>query len=396
MNVVEEPGSSKKEWGRPTKSFHAHFDCFSGCAGDMLFASCLDASGDPDLLLEHVKKCISCGLPELVGEFEIEYKRVWRGGMGSIAALHVTVHSRYNHSPAPVPCHAETYTSNSDNDRSYHDDHSPIHEHCHGHSQEHGNEKEGTKIDPEDHPHSHTHNHGHSPTSYGYPENISNRHMDNQEHAPENEYEKKTTNVNHKKSPSKDPDDLMHKHSHGHSHGHSHEHSHGDSDLDVQSLGHSHGHLHSDGSAHSWSQNHKGPLRNFPEIKEMLEKAPEEYISTWVCGMAISAFKELALAEAKTHGAETIDSVHFHEVGAIDSIVDTVGTLIALHSLGATSVSCSRLPIGEGTTWTDHGLLPVPAPATLRLLVDMPVCQVSVCDINFSELRGDNTFLSCC
>ena len=78
-----------------------------------------------------------------------------------------------------------------------------------------------------------------------------------------------------------------------------------------------------------------------------------------------------------THGSESIDDVHFHEVGAIDSIVDTVGTCIALHCLGVTSVSCSRLPVGEGSVWTDHGLLPVPAPATLRLLVDMPVCQVS-------------------
>ena len=83
------------------------------------------------------------------------------------------------------------------------------------------------------------------------------------------------------------------------------------------------------------------------------------------------------MAEAQTHGAASINDVHFHEVGAVDSIVDTVGTLIALEGLGVVSVSCSRLPLGEGSVWTDHGLLPVPAPATLRLLVDMPVCQVS-------------------
>lgn len=58
-------------------------------------------------------------------------------------------------------------------------------------------------------------------------------------------------------------------------------------------------------------------------------------------------------------------------------IRDTVGTLIALHALGVTAVSASKLPIGEGMVWTDHGCLPVPAPATLRLLIDMPVCKVS-------------------
>lgn len=55
---------------------------------------------------------------------------------------------------------------------------------------------------------------------------------------------------------------------------------------------------------------------------------------------------------------------------------DTVGTLIALHAIGVISVSASKLPLGEGMVWTDHGCLPVPAPATLRLLIDMPVCKV--------------------
>ena len=106
----------------------------------------------------------------------------------------------------------------------------------------------------------------------------------------------------------------------------------------------------------------------------MLQNAPSEHIPTWVKDTAIAAFTELAHAEAKTHGATSSDAVHFHEVGAVDSIVDTVGTLVALHALGVTSVSCSRLPLGEGTVWTDHGLLPVPAPATLRLMVGMPTC----------------------
>lgn len=106
----------------------------------------------------------------------------------------------------------------------------------------------------------------------------------------------------------------------------------------------------------------------------MLQDADDAHIDPWVKSKAIATFTELAKAEAKTHGADGIDAIHFHEVGAVDSIVDTVGTLVALHYLKATSFSCSRIPLGEGTVWTDHGILPVPAPATLRLLVGMPTC----------------------
>lgn len=98
-----------------------------------------------------------------------------------------------------------------------------------------------------------------------------------------------------------------------------------------------------------------------------------DHIPLWVRTRALAAFVELARAEATVHGAASLDTVHFHEVGAVDSIVDTVGTLLALYCLGVETVSCSRLPLGQGTVRTAHGLLPVPAPATLALLVDMHV-----------------------
>jgi hypothetical protein len=82
---------------------------------------------------------------------------------------------------------------------------------------------------------------------------------------------------------------------------------------------------------------------------------------------AVGMFTELAIAESRVHGT-TLERVHFHEVGAIDSIIDTLGVVIALYLLDIDVVMCSKLPLSQGTVWTEHGLLPVPAPATLNLM----------------------------
>jgi hypothetical protein len=115
-----------------------------------------------------------------------------------------------------------------------------------------------------------------------------------------------------------------------------------------------------------------GPIRNLPEIRSMLEsEVAARWIPRWVRETAIEVFTHLAWAEAAVHCASSADEVHFHEVGAVDSIVDTVGTLLALHCLGIRSVSCGRLPLSRGHVKTVHGILPVPAPATLCLMIGM-------------------------
>ena len=144
-------------------------------------------------------------------------------------------------------------------------------------------------------------------------------------------------------------------HSHEHSHSHSHEHS------------HSHSHSHdSDGHMHE---------RNFDDIKKLINNSS---LSEWVKEKSVAVFRRVAEAEGKVHGMPP-DEVHFHEVGAIDSIIDIIGACIALELLGKPLVLSA--PVVEGTGWVDcaHGRFPVPTAATLEILTARGV-TVNQCD----------------
>jgi len=109
--------------------------------------------------------------------------------------------------------------------------------------------------------------------------------------------------------------------------------------------------------------------RNFAEIKAIIEKSP---LSDAVKSTGIAIFSRLAEAEAGIHGC-TPAEVHFHEVGGIDAMVDIIGTALCLEYLGINQVVASRIPLGKGFVTCRHGQLPVPAPATVALLKDVPV-----------------------
>lgn len=151
-------------------------------------------------------------------------------------------------------------------------------------------------------------------------------------------------------------------------HGHHHAHDHGHS-------GHSHGHDHSHEHEHGHGEKHgHAHGRSFTGIKQLIARST---LPDLVKSRAISVFRRIGQAEARIHG-KSIEEIHFHEVGAIDSIVDIVGACAGLHLLGIKDVLASPLVEGHGTLKCDHGTFPIPAPATLAILEGVPLTQIDV------------------
>ena len=111
------------------------------------------------------------------------------------------------------------------------------------------------------------------------------------------------------------------------------------------------------------------PQRTLSDIREIITNSD---LSADVKTQSLSVFQRLAEAEAKIHGCRP-DNIHFHEVGAMDSIVDIVGVLAGLEALGVQEVFASPLPLGSGFAKTQHGQIPLPSPATVELLKGVPV-----------------------
>jgi uncharacterized protein (TIGR00299 family) protein len=191
--------------------------------------------------------------------------------------------------------------------------HHPHGDHTHGHTHPHG-----------DHTHEHAHPHG------------DHAHAQPHGHEPE----------------------QGHPHDHGHPHGHTHAHApehppdHGAAAMPVQKDGHDpHG------------------QRDLAQIRTLIATSA---LAPAVRERALRLFTRLGEAEAKAHGM-AIERVHFHEVGAVDSIVDLVGAAAAIEHLAPRRLTCGPVNVGSGRVSTAHGELPVPAPATAELLQGVPI-----------------------
>ncbi len=111
------------------------------------------------------------------------------------------------------------------------------------------------------------------------------------------------------------------------------------------------------------------PLRHLADIRGLVDGLS---LTDSVKTRALNVFELLAEAEAHVHGT-TVDDVHFHEIGALDTVLDVVGVALGLEALGIDRLVSTPLALGGGTAGTGHGTLPVPAPATARLLIGVPV-----------------------
>lgn len=116
------------------------------------------------------------------------------------------------------------------------------------------------------------------------------------------------------------------------------------------------------------------PHRNLGDIQRILAKSN---LDEAVTAKSLKVFRRLAEAEARVHGT-TPDKIHFHEVGAVDSIVDIVGACLAMSMLNCRYVSVAPLPLGVGSTKSAHGVIPIPVPATVELLKGQPVTWTDV------------------
>ena len=209
-----------------------------------------------------------------------------------------------------------------------------------------------------DHGQEHTHAHGEEGHVHHHHE-----HDDDPEHKHAHEPAEEHVALKH-----------THEHTHGehceHTHSHEHEHEHG---------GHSHSHEHAHGDEHSHEHTHEHDPehdhahgRSHRAIRELIEASD---LSPFVKKNALGIFRRIAEAEGKIHGMSA-EEVHFHEVGAFDSIADIVLACVGIEALGVEKVFVSALQDGHGTVQCAHGIFPVPAPATLEILKGIPVGQM--------------------
>ena len=167
-----------------------------------------------------------------------------------------------------------------------------------------------------------------------------------------------------------------HSHAHGHHHHHSHDHDHThDHEHHHHHPAGGHEHHHGDGGTSGEGYAHHHHHVTFRQIAQAIDSSqlPER-----VRRRSIDIFRAIAVGEGRVHGVE-VEDVHFHEVGAVDSIVDIVGVALALEDLGIDRIYSKPVSRGSGgMIRSQHGMIPIPAPATLEILRGVPVQSTDI------------------
>ncbi len=306
-----------------------YLECASGISGDMTAAALLDLGADEETL----RKALG-SLP--VSGYEIKISRVKKSGIDACDFDVILEHDNHDHDMEYLHGH----------------DHGPLEAHVHEHSHDHGPDEAHLHGHEEEHDHKHSHDH--EPGE-------AHLHGHGEEHGHEHSHDHGSGEA--------------HLHGHGEEHGHEHSHDHGSGEAHLHEHEEEHSHGHEHGHDHTHPHEHRG-LREISAIIDgghLTENARE---------LAHRIFRIIARGEAKAHNVPE-DQVHFHEVGAVDSIVDVVAAAVCLDSLGVADVIVSPLTEGTGTGRCQHGILPIPVPAVAN------IAAAEKLEMHISSVRGE-------